>query len=314
MKKINIVLPVYNESEIISDFNDALFKVVDSLRHKYFFEVIYVLDKSTDNSLGILREICKKNKNVKVLALSSRFGHQMSLVAGMDRCDGDAVIMMDSDLQHPPSVIPQMLEKFEEGYDIVYTIRQDVPKISFLKRISSKIFYRIINIISQIPINESAADFRLISRRILKIFHEQIRERNQFLRGLFSWVGFKAVGIPFQVSRRPAGKSKYSISRMIQFGIHGITSFSKKPLQAAVYVGFVFAIMSLFFAAITFVQYFYYNSLPSGWTTLVILITMFSGVQLIFLGIIGEYIAAIFDEVKARPHYIVEEEINFYGE
>lgn len=243
MKKINIILPVYNEAEVVDSFNAALFEVIESLKDKYLFEVIYILDKSEDNSLDMLRMICKLNKNVKLLALSRRFGHQMSLLAGIDKSDGDAVIMMDSDLQHPPSLIPEMMAKFENGYDVVYTIRQDSTNIGFLKRVSSKLFYRMINLISPVPINESAADFRLISKRVAKLFQEQIRERNQFLRGLLSWIGFKSIGIPFQVAPRFAGKSKYSISKMVQFAAHGIVSFSRAPLQAAVLLGFIFALL-----------------------------------------------------------------------
>lgn len=311
MKKINIILPVYNEEEVINHFNDALFRTIENLYSQYVFEVIYVLDKSSDNSSIILKDICSKRKNVKLIMLSKRFGHQASLLAGMDACDGDAAIMMDSDMQHPPELIPSMLAEFEKGYDIVYTIRLDSCETGIFKRISSKLFYRAINKISQVPINESSADFRLVSRRVLEIFQNQLREQNQFLRGLFSWVGFNTIGIPFRVSSRAAGSSKYTISRMVRFGIAGVVSFSKRPLQAAIYLGFTLAIFAFLFIGITLVQYIIYAHIPSGWTTIVILISLFSGTQLIFLGIVGEYIAAIFDEVKGRPHYIVQDNINF---
>jgi polyisoprenyl-phosphate glycosyltransferase len=238
----------------------------------------------------------------------------MSLLAGIDHCKSDALIMMDSDLQHPPTLIPEMLKEFEKGYDIVYTIRKDRTEIGFGKRITSRLFYRMINRISEIPISESAADFRLISRRVVETFQKKIRERNQFLRGLFNWVGFKSTGIQFQVGMRRAGKSKYSLGRMMRFGMQGVVSFSKKPLQATIILGFIFATFGLLHAIVMFVLYFFYASLPSGWTTLTILISMFSGVQLISLGIIGEYIGAIFDEVKGRPHYIIQESINIDDE
>jgi dolichol-phosphate mannosyltransferase len=222
--------------------------------------------------------------------------------------------MLDSDLQHPPALIPKMLMMYEHGYDIVYMIREDTLEIGFFKRFTSKLFYKIINQISQISINESAADFRLISYRVAEVFRKQIRERNQFLRGLFSWIGFRSTSIKFTVRKRRSGRSKYSISRMIQFGLEGVVSFSKKPLKAAIYVGLSFAILSFVFAFISLVQYFIYSSLPSGWTTIVMLISISSGVQLIFLGIVGEYLGAIFDEVKGRPHYIIEEKVNFEDE
>ena len=234
----------------------------------------------------------------------------MSLLAGMDHSDADVIVMLDCDLQHPPELIPQMLLEYEKGCDIVYTIREDSEEIGIFKRIGSKFFYRFINKISQIPINESAADFRLISRRVADVFRTQIRERNQFLRGLFSWVGFNSKGISFQVRKRRAGASKYTLKRMVAFGIHGVLSFSKRPLQAAIFIGLGFAGLGFFFTAVVVFQYFLYSHLPPGWATLAILISIFNGMQLIFLGVLGEYIGAIFDEVKARPHYIVAEKIN----
>ncbi len=310
-KTLTVICPVYNEEEVIESFLCELHDALDRISAYYDSTILLVVDRSSDRTLEILRKRAERERSLRILALSSRFGHQMSLLAGIDNSSSDAVIMMDSDLQHPPSLIPEMLRKFEMGYDIVYTVREDSSEIGFFKRLSSKLFYRTINLISQVPINESAADFRLVSRRVTDVFRRQIRERNQFLRGLFNWVGFKSIGVSFQSRTRPAGKSKYSLSRMVCFGLHGMISFSKKPLEAAVLVGFLFAGFALFNAFVTFVQYFIYRSLPSGWTTLTMLISMFSGVQLIFLGIIGQYIGAIFDEVKARPHYIIEDKVNF---
>jgi len=311
MKTLTIICPVYNEEELIRDFYLSLKEVVSELSDRYHINVLFVVDRGDDATLDILKDIANQESSVQILALSSRFGHQMSLLAGIDHCNSDALIMMDSDLQHPPSLIPKMLSEFEKGYEVVYTLRQDAIETGFFKKISSRIFYRLINRLSKIRINESAADFRLISRRVAKVFREQIREQNQFLRGLVSWVGFRSIGISYQADARKAGKSKYSFMRMIRFGAEGILSFSKKPLQASIFVGFGFAFLALLYSIIVFVQFFFYDELPSGWTTLTILISMFSGVQLIFLGIIGQYIGAIFDEVKGRPHYIIEEKINF---
>jgi dolichol-phosphate mannosyltransferase len=261
--------------------------------------------------MDLLRDIAAQDQAVRVLALTARFGHQHALVAGMDHSDTDVVIMMDSDLQHPPEVLPQLLDAYETGYDIVYTYREDTNEIALIKRLTSRLFYRLLNAMSPMPISESAADFRLLSRRVVQVFQTQIRERNLFLRGLVGWVGFRSIGITFRVRQRRAGTSKYFVRRMVRFGIDGIVSFSKKPLQAATLVGLCFALFGGIVALVTLVQYFYLSSLPSGWTTLTILIAVFSGIQLIFLGIIGEYIGAIFDEVKRRPHYLVEEAINF---
>jgi dolichol-phosphate mannosyltransferase len=311
MKTLTVICPVYNEEEIIERFYRELKRVLDSLSGRYLARILFVVDRSRDETLNVLKGIAGADRAVKILALSSRFGHQMSLLAGLDHSDADAVIMMDSDLQHPPDLIPRMLALYEQGYEIVYTLREDGRETGWKQRLGSELFYRLMNRISQVAIIENAADFRLISRRVAAIFRTQIRERNQFMRGLFSWVGFRSIGIPFQVGKRPGGRSKYSIRKRMQLAVHGIVSFSKRPLQAAIFLGLLFAALGFVFALITFIQYFIYDSLPSGWTTLAILISVFSGVQLIFLGIMGEYLGAIFDEVKARPHYLVEEKWNF---
>jgi dolichol-phosphate mannosyltransferase len=219
MKTLTVISPVYNEADVIQTFYDELSSVLSGLSGRYESKIMFIVDRCTDATLDILKSIAEKDSSVQILALSSRFGHQMSLLAGIDHSHSDAVIMIDSDLQQPPSLIPKMLDLFEKGYDIVYTIRQDSSEVGFLKRSSSKLFYRIINRISQIPINESAADFRLISRRVAEVFQNRIRERNQFMRGLFSWVGYNSTHIPFQVKTRIAGKSKYSFIRLIRFAI-----------------------------------------------------------------------------------------------
>jgi dolichol-phosphate mannosyltransferase len=311
MKTLTVICPVYNEEAVIEAFYIELKAILLDLAGSYESKIIFVVDGATDASLDILKRIARLDSVVQILVLSTNFGHQMALIAGLDHSHSDAVIMMDSDLQHPPSLIPAMLTEFEKGYDIVYTVRQDTPDVSIFKRASSKLFYRLINRISRVRINESAADFRLISRRVLEVFQSQIRERDQFLRGLFAWVGFKNVGIPFRVGRRGGGKSKYSLFHMLRFGINGLVAFSKRPLLAATLVGSTLAAFGFIYAVLTVIEYFWSRTLPSGWATLVILITIFSGTQLIFLGVLGVYIGAIFDEVKGRPHYIIEERLNF---
>jgi dolichol-phosphate mannosyltransferase len=311
MRTLTIVCPVYNEEEILASFHAELRRVLDSVADRWSATVLFVLDRSTDRSFEILKGLATADRSVRVLALSARFGHQMSLLAGLDHCDSDAVVMMDSDLQHPPALIPELLAGYEQGYDVVYTIREDSPDLPVLKRLSSRFFYRLINSISDTPINESAADFRLVSRRVVEVFQEQIRERNQFLRGLFGWVGFPSLAVRFRVGRRPAGRTKYSVHQMIRLGVNGVISFSKAPLQAAVYVGFAFGALGLLYALVALVQFLVCRTSPSGWTVIVILISISSGTQLVFIGVLGEYLAAIFDEVKARPHYIVSERVNF---
>ncbi len=313
MKTLTVISPIYNEESVIEAFYTELSVVLSGLIG-YRSTILFVVDRCTDQTLPILRRIAQKDPMVQVLVLSNRFGHQMSLLAGIDHCNSDVVVMMDGDLQHPPELIPVMLEKYEQGYEIVYTIREDARQSSLFKRWTSRLFYRFINWISEIPISESAADFRLVSRSVIEVFQTQIRERNQFMRGLFSWVGFNSVGVGFRARDRFAGTTKYSLRRMVRFGLHGIVAFSKRPLQLSILAGTIFAFFSLIYAVIAFVQYFFYASLPSGWTTLVIMIALSTGIQLICLGFIGEYIGAIFDEVKGRPHYLVSEKINFNHE
>lgn len=310
-RTLTVVSPVYNEQEVIVAFYVELKKVLDGIADSYESFICFVVDRGTDSTLDILREIARNDRNVRVIAMTGRFGHQMSLIAGIDYCESDVLIMLDSDLQHPPSLIPTMLCHYEAGYDVVYTVREDIPAIHPIKRVTSKIFYWLINRISHVPIDESAPDFRLMSRRVVQVFQKQIRERNLFLRGFFGWMGFRSIAVPFRVHQRAAGVSKYSLGRMVRFGLDGMVSFSKRPLQAAVLLGLLFAGGGFLTAIITTIQYFVLGSFPSGWATIVVLISIFSGTQLIFLGIIGEYIGAIFDEVKARPRYIVDELINF---
>ncbi len=311
MKTIEILCPVFNEEEIIDTFYEALKKVLSSLSDQYSWSVLFIMDRCTDGTGQVLDSLSQRESRVKVLKLSSRFGHQMSLVAGIDHSSADILIMMDSDLQHPPSLIPSLLEKYESGYDVVYTIREEPKDKSFFKRYGSKRFYTLMNRLSEVKLNSGEADFRLVSKKVAHIFQSQIREKNQFLRGLFRWVGFNSIGVKYSPAERTIGESKYTMSRMMRFASAGIVSFSKKPLQYAIYSGIIFSGLGLLSATVSFVSYFVTDQIPSGWTTLSILVSVFGGMQMFFLGVIGEYIGAIFDEVKDRPLYIVEEKINF---
>lgn len=309
MKTINIVLPVYHEEAVLASFHEALFAVLDGLAAQYRFEVIYVLDRSKDNSILVLRKLARMYPNVSILHLSRRFGHQMSLVAGVDYSTGDAVIMMDCDLQHPPSVIPELLKQFEEGFDVVHTIRKYDQRIGLFKEWPSHIFYRLQNALSPVEIQEGAADFRLISAKVARVFRETVREQNQFLRGLFHWVGFRSTNVTFVGPPRAAGRTKYNLLRLLTFSVIGITSFSKFPLRLASMLGFVISTLSLFYGLWLIALYFRVGHLPPGYTSLVVLVLFMGGLQLTVLGILGEYLGSIFDEVKRRPLYIVDEVI-----
>lgn len=309
MKTLTIVVPAYDEEEGIEIFYRALSAECRKLS-AYRTEMLFVVDGGVDGTFTILKGIAAEDPCVQVIRLSRNFGHQMALLAGIDNARTDVLISMDSDLQHPPELIPALLAEYEKGYDIVYTLRENTDNSGVVRRSIGKLFYRFINSISEVPIAENASDFRLISGRVARVISSSIRERNMFLRGIISWVGFRQTALQFTPHKRVAGTSKYSIRKLVQLALFGIISFSKKPLRAAAVAGACMALLGILFALYTVFQYFAGQISQPGFATLVLLLVFFGGVQLFFLGVIGEYIGAIFDEVKARPHYIVEEAIN----
>ncbi len=306
MKKIDIVLPVYNEEGGIGIFHRELNKVLKTLGKKYAFKIIYVVDKCLDNTLEVLKKIYDAEKNVSIVSLSRRFGHQISLVAGIDHSSGDALIMMDSDLEHPPEIIPKLLEQFENGFDIVNTRREYSGKVSFLKKFTSGLYYKILNYLSSEPLEENSADFRLISKRVVGVYKKSIREHNQYLRGLFSWIGFSHTTIPYISGIRVHGRSKYALKEMLNFAVYGVVSFSKVPLRISITLGFITTLAGLLYGIFSVYYYLFINRTHIGWTSTITLIVFFGGIQLTVLGVIGEYKAGIFDDVKNRPLYLVD--------
>ncbi len=310
--KLTVVVPVFNEEQVIAHFHARTRKVLDMLTD-VDGKILFVVDRCTDNTLGVLRELVKKDTRARVLAMSSRFGHQMSLLAGIEHAlDADAIVMMDSDLQHPPEPILELIANFRRGHDVVYTVRKDTEDVGFFRKMVGNMFYRLLGAISKVPINANAADFRLISARVARTLSTGFQERNMFLRGLFSWIGYSQSCVEYVAEKRFAGQSKYSLSRMMQLAMAGILSFSTKPLQMGIFVGVGFAALAFLFMLAAVVNYFVAKALPSGWTTLVSLFLLFNGVTLIVLGIMGAYIGAIYEEVKGRPRYIVEEDISHH--
>jgi glycosyltransferase involved in cell wall biosynthesis len=306
---IDIILPVYEEEEGLPVFHEALCGVMAALSRSYTFRILYVLDRCRDNSLAVLTEIAARDPRVTVLHLSRRFGHQMSLIAGLDHSDGDASILMDCDMQHPPEVIPKLLEKFEQGYDVVQAIRTYDARIRPAKQWTSRLFYKIQNWLSPIDIPVGAADFRLVSRKVRNVFQSCIREQNQFLRGLFLWVGFRQATVDFVSPPRVTGSTKYGVLNLFTFSLTGITSFSKVPLRSAAVVGFAISVLSVLYGLFAITVYLTVGHLPPGYTSLIVAVSFMGGLQLTVLGILGEYLAAVFDEVKRRPLYIVDEVI-----
>ncbi len=312
-KDIDIVIPVYNEECGLPAFDRELRRVLDTLQSRYRFHLIYVLDRSKDDSYGVIRAFMEETRDTTLLHLSTRFGHQMSLVAGFDHAHGDAVIMMDSDLQHPPELVPVLLQRFEEGNDIVQTVRSYGSDVSHAKRVTSRLFYRVQNALSPVELVQGAADFRLVSGRVMRVFQQQIREHHQFLRALFQWVGFRIAYVEFTSQPRVAGRTKYTLGRLLAFFGDGILSFSRLPLRLATFLGFVLSLASAAYGAFLLASFWIFGDLPRGYPSLILVMLFVGGLQLVMIGIIGEYVGHIFDEVKARPLYIVEELVTTRG-
>jgi glycosyltransferase involved in cell wall biosynthesis len=302
-KKIAIVIPAYNEEDNVEIAYKRLKEVLDSTNYDY--ELIFVDDGSKDNTLSKLLELYEKDKKVKVISLSRNFGKEIALSAGLDYVDADAVIPFDVDLQDPPEVIPKLIAKFEEGYDVVNAVRIKREGETFLKRFTSKAFYKIINILSDIEIPQDVGDFRLISRDALNAI-KGIRERKRFMKGIFAWVGFKTTSVYYERAPRYAGKTKWNYFKLINLAIEGITSFSIAPLRLASLLGLFVSFVAFLYAMWIIIQKLVYGNPVKGYPSIMVAILFLGGVQLITIGIIGEYVGRIYEEVKQRPLYIVK--------
>jgi glycosyltransferase involved in cell wall biosynthesis len=302
-KMVAFVIPACNEQSNVLVIAGAIKNIMAPLMYDY--RILFIDDGSTDQTLPVLKAEAATNNHIRFISLSRNFGHQNALKAGLDFADGDCVIMMDADLQHPPDLIPILLEKWEGGDDIVYTIRKEQTDLSLLKRKTSAIFYNIINNMSDIELEQGTADFRLMDRKVVDAF-KQIREHDLFIRGLVKWMGFSQSGIAYYPAARLSGESKYTIKKMVRFALQGITSFSTKPLYMAAYLGFSFAFLSVLY--IPYIVYsFYQGHTVSGWASILAAIAFFGGLQLMILGIIGLYLGKLFMQSKSRPHYIIKE-------
>jgi glycosyltransferase involved in cell wall biosynthesis len=302
-KKISIVVPVCNEKGNVPLLVEAVCNAMESLSYNY--SITFIDDGSNDGTVEAIKEQAIIRNNVFFIALSRNFGHQNALKAGLDLSDGDAVISMDGDLQHPPDLIPELIRNWEAGYDIVYTIRKDHQEIPMMKRKTSVMFYNFMNRLSDIELEAGTADFRLMDKRVVAA-SRQFTEMDLFWRGLVKWVGFKQIGIEYEPAERKFGKSKYTYKKMMQFALRGITSFSTKPLSIAIYLGFTFSILSLLY--VPYVLYSLYFGHPlSGWASMIVTVAFFGGLQLMILGIIGMYLGKLFMQSKDRPHYIIKE-------
>ena len=296
---------MFNEALCIEAFVTEVTKVME--RENYDYEIVLVDDGSKDNTFEVARELARKDKRIRIIKFSRNFGHQMALFAGLKYASGDYIVMMDSDLQHPPELIHTLIKKAEEGYDIVHTIRESTKNENAVRAMASTWFYYLINKLSYTPIIPGAADFRLVSKKANNVF-VSLSEFDRFNRGLFSWIGFKSAVIEYKAHERFAGRSNYTLRRLLSLTLSSITSFSGKPLRVSLYLGMcTLAVLGVY---LLFVCYnFFFNASVRGWSSLFFTITMLGSVQLISIGVLGEYIFRIYNEVKNRPHFIVDEEI-----
>lgn len=302
--KYSIIAPIFNETGSLAELYKRVSEVMNSLKEPW--ELLLVDDGSSDGSTEMIRELAEKEKRVRPVIFSRNFGHQIAVTAGLDYSRGDAVIIIDADLQDPPEVILELIKKWKEGYQVVYAVRTEREGETWFKRTTASMFYRLIYRITDIKIPLDTGDFRLMDRKVVDAL-KQMGERHRFLRGMSTWVGFKQVGVPYKRAARFAGETKYPFRKMMKLALNAITSFSYFPLQLAMYMGFIAAGMSIIAIPFVLIARFAGHSEFLGQTSTLIAVLFLGGVQLICMGILGEYIGRIYDEVKGRPLYIVSE-------
>lgn len=307
-KLLSIVVPVYNEQEVIGE----TFKRLTAVFKDYFMNVEYIFinDGSKDNTYVKLKDIAQNNANVRVINFARNFGHQIAITAGMDYAKGDAIVIIDADLQDPPEVILQMAEKWKEGYEVVYGKRLHREGETFFKKFTAKMFYRFLDSMTDVKLPVDVGDFRLIDRKVCDAM-KCLPERSRYVRGLVSWVGFKQTSVEYKREKRFAGETKYPLKKMIKLAGDGIISFSYKPLKLATFMGMFVSGLSFIYLIIVLIQRFAKNGVASGWASSMAVSLFLNGVMLIVIGIMGEYVGRIYEEVKARPLYIVGELMGF---
>ncbi len=309
MKKVSVVIPMYYEEAVAEECYNRVEKVLKNI-DSYEYEIIFVNDGSKDKTLEILENISKKDSNVKIISFSRNFGHQAAVTAGIKYVTGDAIVIIDADLQDPPELIPEMLKLWEQGNEVIYGKRKTRRGESKFKLLTAKMFYKTLNALSDVEIPRDTGDFRLVDKKVIDVINS-MPEHNKFLRGLFSWVGFKQTAFEYERKERFAGKTKYPLKKMLKLAGDGIISFSSKPLKLVGGLGIISIVLSLAILIYSLVSYiFELNNLTAGWTSIMVAITLFSGVQLLSIWIISEYIARIYDETKNRPQYIIDRKIN----
>lgn len=309
MKKISVVIPLYNEEEVVETSYLKMQKVLEELK-LYDYEIIFIDDGSIDKTFSIVQKIAEKNTKVKILSFARNFGHQSAVTAGLQYVTGDAIVIIDADLQDPPELLPEMIALWEQGNEVIYGQRKSRKGESAFKLLTAKMFYHTLNALSDVEIPKDTGDFRLVDRKVIDVINS-LPEHNKFLRGLFSWVGFKQKAYPYERQERYAGKTKYPFKKMWKLASDGIISFSTKPLKIVGGLGIFTIFLSIGILIYSLISYlFNLNNLTAGWTSIMVAITLFSGVQLLSIWVISEYIARIYDETRNRPEYIINKKIN----
>lgn len=308
-KKVSVVIPMYYEEDVAEECYNRVKNSLVKLE-RYDYEIIFINDGSKDKTLDILTNIASKDNNVKIISFSRNFGHQSAVTAGLQYVTGDAIVIMDADLQDPPELIPEMLKLWENGNEVIYGKRKSRKGENRFKLFSAKMFYKALNALSDAEIPRDTGDFRLVDKKVVDVINI-MPEHNKFLRGLFSWVGYKQIPFEYERKERFAGKTKYPLKKMLKLASDGIISFSTKPLKIVGTLGLASIIISFILLLYALVSYiFKLNNLSAGWTSIMIAITFFAGVQLLSIWIMSEYIGRIYDETKQRPQYIIDKTIN----
>ena len=300
---LSIIIPFYNEQEVISECQQRISSAVEAIDMQV--ELLYINDGSKDDSLNILIALMQQDKRIKIIDLSRNFGKENAMTAGLDKAKGDAVIIIDADLQDPPELIAEMVKTWRTGFDIVYAKRTMRKGESLVKKVTARLFYKLINKISDHEIPENVGDFRLMSRQAIDALN-QVRERKRFMKGLFSWIGFPQTAIEYSRDPRLAGKTNWNYRKLIKFAIEGISSFTQKPLHLATYMGFITALGAFILGLFYIIKTLMFGETIQGFPTLITMILFFSGVQLLSIGILGEYIGHMFIESKQRPLYFIK--------
>jgi polyisoprenyl-phosphate glycosyltransferase len=308
---LTVVIPIFNEEEVIPELARRLREVIQVWEKQIeSWEVVFVNDGSKDQSLAQLKKLASEERRFKVISFSRNFGHQMAITAGLDRAEGEAVVIMDADLQDPPEVVSEMIERWREGYDVVYGVRTKRHGETLFKKLTAAMFYRLLRaMLGGVTIPADAGDFRLISRPVV-LAMRALRERHRFVRGMVAWVGFRQTAVYYARPARFAGETKYPLKKMVRFAVDGIASFSVVPLRFATWLGVASGLVAMLTAAWAIYERFFGSGVVQGWPTIMIAVALGASAQLLMTGVLGEYVGRIYEEIKRRPLYITAEEVN----